>query len=264
MDLAAAVIAYISVRFADRPPDESHPFGHEKMENISGVIETILIFVASIFIIKEAVMKLLHHEPVRFIGLGFAVMLISSVVNTIVAKRLYAVAKAEGSVAIEADALHLKADVYTSAGVAIGLLIMWVTGFQFLDPVVAIVIALFILKEAYGMLISAFGPLLDAKLSDEEIAQIKDVFSNYTTLIIDYHELRTRRSGIIKHIDLHITIPHTMTVRELHSICDRIESDIEQRIRHTKVLIHGEPCNSQCAACAFILQNQACASMNKS
>ena len=251
MDLIAAVIAYFSVKFADRPPDESHPFGHEKMENISGVIETILILAASVFIINEAIHKLIVHSPVKNIYLGFAVMLVSALVNFFVSRKLYTVAREEGSVAIEADALHLKADVYTSAGVALGLLLIWITGIRFLDPVVAIGIALFIIKEAVEMMITALGPLLDTKLSDEDIAKIQGVVLRYSDQILDFHELRTRRAGNIKHIDLHVTTPQGMTISEFHAICDSVETDIENTLKNTKILIHGEPCAKNCGDCTF-------------
>ena len=251
MDLAAALIAYFSVKFAGKPPDETHPYGHEKMENISGVIETILIFTASIFIIKEAVFKLVHHTHVESAGLGFAVMLVSAMVNFFVSKKLYAVAREEDSVAIEADALHLKADVYTSLGVALGLLILWITGLHVLDPVVAMLIALFILREAFEMLVSSFGPLIDMTLSDAEIEKVKSIIRDHKGSYVDFHELRTRRSGHIKHMDLHLTTPKNMTVQEFHDICDSIENAIERNIRNTKVLIHGEPCRDNCSSCEF-------------
>ena len=246
VDLAAALIAYISVRISDTPPDECHPFGHEKVENISGVIEAALIFLASGFIIVEAAKKLLLHEPIGSLGIGFVVMFISAAVNFVVSKMLYKVAREEESVAIEADALHLKVDVYTSLGVGGGLLLIWLSGFVFskpltiLDPVIAIIIALFILKESWEMMRNAFRPLIDSSISDEEIAVIKKSVARYNRFLIDVHEIRTRRSGKIKHIDFHLTVPDDMTVKEAHGICDEIENDIEKNIRNTNVLIHTE------------------------
>jgi cation diffusion facilitator family transporter len=242
MDLLAALIAFIAVKIADVPPDEDHPYGHEKVENISGVIEALLIFGASVLIIMEAVKKIVTREPIDSIGLGFVVMFISSVVNFIVSRVLYRVAKEEESVAIEADALHLKVDVYTSLGVGAGLLLIWFTGFTILDPIVAILIALFILKEAWDMLRKAFKPLIDERISDEEIEIIKKTVAKHRDVCIDVHEIRTRRSGKIKHIDFHLSMPDNITVKEAHDICDKIEIEIGERIRNTKVLIHAEAC----------------------
>jgi cation diffusion facilitator family transporter len=246
VDLIAALIAYISVKISDTPPDEKHPFGHEKVENISGVIEAVLIFLASGFIIAEAVKKLVHQEPVTSLSLAFIVMFISSGVNIVVSRMLYKVAKSEESVALEADALHLKVDVYTSLGVGAGLFLMWLSGFilgkplSIIDPIVAILIALFILKEAWEMLKTAFSPLIDESLSKDEIAIIKITVAKYSNAFIDVHEIRTRRSGKMKHIDFHLTVPYDMTVKYAHDLCDNIEHDIEHSIRNTKVLIHTE------------------------
>ena len=144
MDLVAAIIAFLSVRVSDNPPDSRHPYGHGKIENISGVIEALLIFIAAIWIIVEAAKKLAGEKiEIDSIALGSIVMLISAIVNTIVSRRLYKVARATNSVALEADALHLKTDVYTSLGVSAGLGLILITGINWLDPIIAILVALF-------------------------------------------------------------------------------------------------------------------------
>mgnify|MGYP003808251589 CR=1 FL=1 len=241
MDLLAAIIAFVSIRISSRPADHTHNYGHEKLENISGVIEALLVFMASILIIREAVNKILSDEPVTSIGLGFIVMFISAGINFFVSRRLYKVARAEESIALEADALHLKVDVYTSLGVGVGLLLIYITKINFLDPVVAILIALFILKEAYDMLVRAFSPLVDARISNKEIDCIKSSIAQFHENQVDYHDLRTRRSGNIKHIDFHLDLPENMTVAQAHEICDRIENEIENKLHNTKILIHVEP-----------------------
>lgn len=240
MDLAAAVVAFFSIRLADRPADDDHPYGHEKIENISGVIEALLIFLASALIIFKSVKKIISGEPIGAIGLGFVVMLISALVNLIVSHHLYKVAEREDSIALKADALHLRVDVYTSAGVALGLFVLWLTGLNFLDPVIAIAIALFILKEALEMLIHAFKPLVDSSLTDEEIEGIKNILKKYKRKYSDTHEIRTRRSGKVRHIDFHMTVDPDMTVRESHKLCDKIEKEIQKKFKHTKVIIHVE------------------------
>lgn len=249
MDLAAAIVAFFSVRISDKPADEQHPYGHGKVENISGVIEALLIFAASIWIIVEAVKKIIHPEDVGSIGLGFIVMFVSASVNFFVSKRLYKIAKQEDSIALEADALHLKADVYTSLGVGIGLLLIWVTKLSFLDPVVAILVALFILKEAFHLLKTAFAPLMDVKLSDKEISTITNTISKYNSLYCDFHDLRTRKAGSNKYIDLHIVFPENMTIKAAHDICDEIEEELEQSLKNTNVMIHIESCTHSCTCC---------------
>ena len=184
MDLAAAIIAFFSVKVSSIPADENHPYGHGKVENISGVIEAVLIFIASAWIIYEAVLKIMSPSKIESAGIGFLIMIISSIVNFLVSRKLYKVAEEEDSIALKADALHLKADVYTALGVGIGLLLIWVTKIYFLDPIFAIIVAIFILKEAAHLLKEAFNPLLDIKLSDEEISIIKNAINKHAIYFV--------------------------------------------------------------------------------
>lgn len=240
MDLLASIIAFFSVKISDRPADDTHPYGHGKVENISGVIEALLIFAASVWIIIESIKKILNPQEIESVGIGFLVMFISSGVNLIVSKQLYKVAKKEDSIALEADALHLKADVYTSLGVGVGLLLIWITNFNYLDPVVAILVAIFILKESFHLLKTAFNPLLDAKLSNKEVKIIEDEINKHSSVFCNYHNLRTRRSGPTKYIDLHLVVPENMPIKSAHDICDKIEYDIEAILKNTEVMIHLE------------------------
>lgn len=249
MDLFAALMAFFSIKIAEKPADHDHPYGHEKVENVSGVVEGLLIVAASAMIISEAVKKITSKEPIESVGLGFVVMFISAFVNFLVSKYLYKVAKEEDSIALEADALHLKADVYTSLGVGIGLMVISITKLTFLDPFIAIIIAIFILKEAWELTKNAFLPLLDSKLSDMEILKIKNVLNTQDEVYCDYHDLRTRRAGKTKHIDLHLTVCSQMTVKQAHDICDSIEGSIEDVLNYSKVLIHTEPCDQHCGTC---------------
>jgi cation diffusion facilitator family transporter len=238
MDLLAAVIAFFSVKMSDNPPDKEHPYGHGKFENISGVIEAVLIFVAAGWIIYEAVHKIIAPQPIDNLEIGAAVMAISAVVNFLVSRRLYRVAKKTDSIALEADALHLKTDVYTSVGVAVGLSLIWLTGWHFLDPVVAIGVALLIIKESYNLLRNAYSPLLDSSLSGEETLIISGVIKNRG---LSFHHLRTRKSGRYRFADLHLELPENMALKDVHNICDEIEHEIEGRIDNIEVQIHVEP-----------------------
>lgn len=239
MDLIAAIIAYFSVRVSDNPPDSRHPYGHGKIENISGVIEALLIFIAAIWIIFEAVKKLMGG-PIELdsIGIGSAVMLTSAIVNILVSKKLYKVARATNSVALEADALHLKTDVYTSLGVAAGLGLIMITGIKWLDPAVAIAVAGFIIFESYSLLNRAFSPLLDTAWQDEDIEKLEIRLKD---LKVNYHDLRTRISGNYLFIDLHIQIPEDVSVGDAHRYCDRIENELTSAYRNLNVTIHVEP-----------------------
>jgi len=238
MDLLAAVIAFFSVRLSDTPPDKEHPYGHGKYENVSGVIEAFLIFIAAGWIIYEAVYRIIAPSPVEKVAIGAAVMAVSAVVNILVSRKLYKVAKKTDSIALEADALHLKTDVYTSLGVAVGLLLLWITGWHLLDPLVAIAVALLILWESYRLMKSAFSPLVDTSLSAEENQIIREEISRRG---FSFHKLRTRKSGSFRFAELHLEMPENMELKDVHRICDEIENAIVTRIRNIDISIHVEP-----------------------
>lgn len=241
MDLVAAIIAFISVKISSKPADKSHPYGHGKIENVSGVIEGILIFIAAFLIIKEAIEKIVHPTEISQTWVGIVVMTISALVNIVVSRRLYKVAKATDSIALEADALHLKTDVYTSFGVAGGLLLLMITGKQILDPIVAILVALLIIKEAWVLCSNAFTPLLDASLPEAEENKIIEVLEQYNDQIVDYHMLRTRKSGNIRLVDFHVKLEDDVTVKQSHDLACKIENDIKEHLKNTRITIHIEP-----------------------
>ncbi len=239
MDLVAALIAFFAVRVSDTPPDLKHPYGHGKVENISGVIEGVLILAAAAMIIVEAVKKLIG-EPYELesIWIGSLVMLVSAIINIIVSRKLYKVARETNSVALEADALHLKTDVYTSLGVAIGLGLIMLTGIKWLDPAVAILVALFIIKESYNLISRAFSPLLDTAWGD---ADIKDLERRLNNMEVSYHDLRTRIAGNYRFVDIHVEIPENESVGDAHNYCDKIEDALKDAYSNLTVTIHVEP-----------------------
>jgi cation diffusion facilitator family transporter len=246
MDLAAAVMASFAIRVAGKPADSEHPYGHGKVENVSGVLEALLIFVAASLIVVEASKKLLSHEGVDHVGLGIAVMLASGLVNLFVSRRLYKVAREEESVALEADALHLKTDVYSALGVGAGLGLLELVRIVFkapwayvLDPVIAIIVAVLILREAWVMMRRAFEPLIDSSLSDDELALILDRVSRHAGMAA--HNVRSRKAGKTKYIDFHLEVPPAMSVAEAHALCDELETEIEGELRNTDLTIHVEP-----------------------
>lgn len=241
MDLMASIIAFFSVRVSSNPADENHPYGHGKIENVSGVIEGLLIFIAAFLIMKEAIAKIMNPTEIKETTIAIIVMVIAAVTNIIISKILYKVAKEEDSIALEADALHLKTDVYTSFGVAFGLLLIKITGIAILDPIAAILVALLIVKEAWNLVKHAFAPLLDSNLSKDELEEIKGVLEKYKEEVYDIHDLRTRKSGSIRIIDFHLLIDKDLTISASHELCERIEKELEEAIKKTDVHIHVEP-----------------------
>lgn len=245
IDLLAAVMAYFSVKISEAPADEGHPYGHGKFENISAVVEALLIFAASGWIIYHAVNRLIEGSQDidhMGLGLGFIVMVISALINLFVSRRIYKVAKETDSVALKADALHLSTHVYTSAGVGISLVVIYFTGWHFLDPVAAIVVASYILKEAFEILVEAFRPLTDNALPAEEVGIINKVIQKHiNTSGMDFHMLRTRKAGSNREVDFHLEVPGTMTVSDSHDLCDNIEEELKGKLPNLKVTIHVEP-----------------------
>jgi cation diffusion facilitator family transporter len=251
LDLVAAIIAWFSVRASGKPADDEHRFGHGKIENVAGTIEAVLIFGAAFYIIWEAVHKLRAGKfEIESLGWGAAVMVVSATANYLVSRHLLNVAVRTDSVALEADALHLRTDVYTSVGVLGGLVAIKLTGITLLDPIIAIVVALMIIKAAWDLTKTAFFHILDVKLPDDEEALIHDVMDRYTGRFIEYHKLRTRKSGHIRHIDMHLVVPKLMTVETGHTLAHLITADIGTCLAHSYILVHIEPCPGVCDLCA--------------
>jgi cation diffusion facilitator family transporter len=251
MDLMAALIALFAVSKSDKPPDAEHQYGHGKIENLSGVIEAILIFAAAIWIIREAAVKLTTGVQVETPLWGMGVMCFSAAVNWVVSSLLMKTARETDSIALEADALHLRTDVYTSAGVAVGMLLLWVTDIQLFDPLIAIAVALLIIKAAYDLTIKAFFPLLDTSLPQEEEAEIREIIKGYERMVLSFHALRTRKAGAQRFIDLHLVVPQYYNIAATHQVCDHIEGEIKDRYPGSHVLIHVEPCQigEDCKGC---------------
>jgi cation diffusion facilitator family transporter len=253
VDLVAALIALFSVRKSAKPADHDHPYGHGKVENISGTIEAILIFLAASFIIDEALHKLVNPQPLGMVGWGIGVMLVSSVINIVVSHLLFVVGRATESVALEADAWHLRTDVYTSAGVLFGLTVIWVgkrvvpdLNLDWIDPAAAIAVALLIIRAAYRMVKKSARDILDASLPDHEVSQVKGLIFKQTPAVVGFHGLRTRKAGSTRFVDLHLLVDQDMTVFESHEITQVITDDIRQLFPDTYVNIHIEPCDKTC------------------
>lgn len=241
LDLMASIIAFFSVKISSKPPDREHPYGHGKFENVSGTIETLLIFVAGIWIIYESVQKLVEPAPIKMPMLAVFAMLLGAAINIIVGRKVQKVGDEYRSVAMSSNALHLLTDVYASVGVAVSLVIVSLTNFYILDPLIGIGIAIYIMKEAYELGKKSFLPLLDTRLSKEEEERVHEIISDYKDEYIEYHDFRSRRSGPEEYIDFHLVVPSHMNVETAHDLCDRIERDIKKELHSPTVFIHIEP-----------------------
>ena len=253
VDLLAALIALIAVRKSGKPPDAEHPYGHGKVENVSGVIEALLIIVAAGWIIYEAIGRLRHPEPLQAVSWGVGVMLLSSVVNILVSRQLFKVGEETDSIALKADAWHLRTDVYTSAGVMVGLGFIWLGGMVWphaalgwIDPVAAIAVALLIIKAAYDLTRDSARDLLDTKLPEAEEAWIRSYIATHSGAVRGVHDLRTRKSGADRFVEFHVLVPSEMSVREAHDETAVLAKGIKERFSGTVVTIHVDPCRLDC------------------
>jgi cation diffusion facilitator family transporter len=251
IDLLAAIIANYSVKKAGQPADDEHKFGHGKFENVSGTVEAILIFVAAIIILYKSSEKILGNEgfEFEFIGIGIVVMGISAIVNFYVSARIMKVAKKAESIALEADAYHLTTDVYTSIGVFIGLILIQITKNPVFDPLLAIIVALIILKASYDLTKRSVSGIMDVKLSDKEEECIRSIIHEHYSQYAEYHNLRSRMSGAERFVDLHLVVPKNQHVVDAHDFCDHLEQDIKEKIPNLSILIHIEPCRTDCEIC---------------
>ena len=254
VDLMAAVIALFSVKTSSLPADGKHPFGHGKIENISGTVEALLIFVAAGWIVWEAVQKLLSPRPLETVGWGVAVMFISALANIIVARMLFKVGKETDSVALLADGWHLRTDVYTSAGVMAGLAVIWsgdllIPSFDldWFDPVAAIGVALLIIKAAWDLTRQSAGGLMDETLPPEEEEEIRRLICSQQPVVHGFHQLRTRKAGHYRFIEVHIQVDGQMSVASAHRLNQDLVRRIKERFRYATVTVHTEPCDGKCA-----------------
>ncbi|MGC8766289.1 MAG: cation diffusion facilitator family transporter [Brevinematia bacterium] len=240
IDLTASIVAFIAIKKALKPPDEDHPYGHGKYESISGFFEGILIFLAASLIIYESIKRIIEGIHIEEIEIGIAVMLISGGINLIVSSVLFNISKKEESLALKADALHLSTDVLTSVGVGLGLLIINFTKLTILDPIIAIIIALIIIRASINLLKETIQELSDKSLPENELEEIKNII-NSNPDVLEFHKLRTRKIGKQREIDFHLVLREEITLLEGHKISHTISDRIQERFPESKVTIHIEP-----------------------
>ena len=242
IDLVASLVAYFSVRKAGEPADEEHRYGHEKIENLAAAIEGMLILLGSGVIVFEAVRHLVTDARVDTLGVGIGVIAFSVVANlavsTVVARR----ARATDSPALEGDAAHLRTDALTSAGVLVGLVLVQLTGARWIDPVVALIVAVAIVAAGLRILSRSSRVLVDEALPHDELDAIREVvLASGARGVAGYHNLRTRRAGAQRYVDLHLQFRAGTTLEAAHAVAHELQDQIRHRLRGTDVLIHLEP-----------------------
>jgi cation diffusion facilitator family transporter len=253
VDIFAAVVAAAGVRGSGQPADKQHSYGHGKFENLSGFIQALLILAAAVWIIWEAMLKLMRPEPMHTPGMGAVIMLVSALVNAVVARMLFAVAGKTDSVALKADAWHCLTDVYTSAGVMAGLVATWAgahwlphVNLLWIDPVAAMLVAALILKAAWDLTLESVKDLLDVSLPAVEEEAIKKIVRSHYPGVAGFHNFRTRKSGHVRFAEFHLLVDPGMSVGESHHLHHTIAQEIKTRFPHTEISVHIEPCDKTC------------------
>ncbi len=242
IDLVASVVAFLSVRKAGEPADESHRYGHEKLENLSAAIEGILILVGSAVIVFEAIRRLIRGGQLQMVGLGIVVVAVSIAVNLVVSTVIARTARATDSAALEGDAAHLRTDALTSTGVLVALVLVEVTGAQWLDPVVALIVAASIVTTGVRLLLRSTRVLVDEALPAKEVNEIRRTIEEFAGRgVVGYHELRTRRAGSRRYVDLHVQFRRGTSLEDAHRTAHELQGWIAARLERTDVLIHLEP-----------------------
>ena len=241
VNLVAAVVALIALRVAARPADENHNFGHGKAEYFSAGVEGLMIFVAAGFILVSSVKRFLDPAPLESIGMGLAISTVATAVNLAVGLLLLRAGTAHRSVTLSADGKHLLTDVWTSTGVIVGVLLVGLTGWQRLDPIVAAIVGVNILVTGFLLVSQSVTSLLDAAMPADDLARVTAVLSEKRTAEVDFADLRTRESGRHRFVSLTVLVPGAWTVEQGHDVADDVEAAIANGLPDTTVQTHLEP-----------------------
>jgi cation diffusion facilitator family transporter len=251
LDVFSIGITIFALNMSIAPADEEHPFGHGKAEGLAALIQAILVLGAGGFIIYSSINRVIHNiaiEPDE----GIVVMIVSIAASFFLSRHLRQVARTTGSTAIDASARNIGADVYSAAGVLIGLVMVRLTGLVVLDPIIALIMAGFVLKAGYEVSVRAIHELLDHALPEEDQKILNNCLKVHNTQIVEYHAVRSRRAGNVCFIDLHLVMPRNLSFEKVHAMCDHLEHDIKDALTSASVIIHAEPCDSgNCIHCSI-------------
>jgi cation diffusion facilitator family transporter len=253
-DLFAAIITFSAIRIAAKPADAEHPYGHGKVEDIAGAGQAILIFVAGGLVIFSAVRRIVEGSSIVIepAEAGIAVMVASILISIFLSRHLLSVSRSTGSVALEANARHIATDIYSASAVLAGLAIVRFTGLNIIDSVIAIGVAIYIVKVALDTIRKPISGLLDEKLPPSQEAVVEDIIKKHSREVSGFHALRTRRAGSQIYVDLHLVMAGEISLEQAHQICDQIEVEIESTLHEASVIIHCEPCDNECEQCSAI------------
>lgn len=241
VNLAAAIVALFALRIVTRPATDEFTFGYSKVEYFSSGFEGGMILLAAASIIITALPRLIHPIPLEQVGWGLLISVIASLINLGVSLVLVRAAKNHNSLTLEADARHLMTDVWTTGGVLVGISLVWLTGYERLDPLIAFAVAVNILFTGYRMVVRSGRGLMDAALPPEETVQIRSILDSYQTQGVSYHSLRSRQAAARKFMAVHLLVPGDWTVRRGHQLAEQIEQQVMRTVPYSNIVTHIEP-----------------------
>ena len=241
VNLVAAVMAVVVVQWSERPPDEEHTYGHEKAGYLAAGLEGALILLAAVTIGWTAIQRLADPQPLTDVGLGVAVAVVASAVNLAVARILISTGRQHESLTLEADGKHLMTDVWTSVGVVAGVAAVSLTGWDPLDPLIALAVAVNIVVTGSGLVRESAGGLMDHALPADELARVHAVLERFQGNEVRFHALRSRRSGRRRFVSVHVLVPGTWSVQRGHDLAEQVEAALRDQLGHATVFTHLEP-----------------------
>lgn len=241
VNLVAALVGLVVILWSTRPPDEDHAYGHEKADYVSAGFEGALILLAAFTIAYAAIDRLLNPAGLTEVGIGLAISVVAALVNLGAATLLVRAGREEKSLTLEADGRHLMTDVWTTVGVVLGVALVWATGFEHLDPVIALLVAANIVRTGSSLVRDSMSGLMDKALPEDDLAAVQDVLDRYSGETVEFHALRTRKSGRRSFISVHVLVPGEWTVQAGHDFAEKVEDDLRRAVGQATIFTHLEP-----------------------
>ncbi|GAB4373276.1 MAG: cation diffusion facilitator family transporter [Deltaproteobacteria bacterium] len=245
-DILMSLVNYFSIKKSMEPADPSHPYGHGKVETLGTVVMAGIIMGTGVWIVREGIRRLQAGIVPRSVDIGLVVMALSVAASRVISERIRKAGEETGSQALVADSLHFRTDVWSGGGILLSLAVYRATGWKWLDPGVAAAVGIYIVIAAYPVLREAVEDLLDRSLPPETVETIRKVIEEHRPYVVDYHALRTRRSGSEKHVDFHIVICKEYLLQDAHRVADHLEMEVARAIGNAHVVTHVDPCGEDC------------------
>lgn len=245
-DILMSAVNLVSIRKSMDPADKTHPYGHGKVETLATMFQGLVIGGTGVWVVREGVLRLVAGRIPESADAGIAVMAVATVASWFVSRRIRRAGEETGSTALAADSLHFATDVYTNAGILGSLLVFRFTGWKWLDPGVALLVGAYILVAAGKLLLNAVHDLMDRGLPEEDVERVRRIIDDHRPMVVDYHDLRTRRSGSVRHIDFHVVVCREYKLEDAHRVADHLEKEVHRLFGNANVVTHVDPCEIEC------------------